>query len=97
MPTSVKVAIPLEALTVVLPTVVALLSPPVTDMVTEAVLVVTMLPKASLMVMMGWVVNAEPLALPFAEVVSVARVAMPKVGVMVCAAVAKDPEAKVSV
>ena len=97
MPTSVKVAIPLEALTVVLPTVVALLSPPVTDMVTEAVLVVTMLPKASLMVMMGWVVNAEPLALPFAEVVSVAWVAMPKVGVMVCAAVAKDPEAKVRV
>ena len=94
MPTSVKVAIPLEALTVVLPTVVA---PLLTDMVTEAVLLVTMLPKASLMVMIGWVVNAEPLALPFAEVVSVAWVAMPKVGVMVCAAVAKDPEAKVSV
>ena len=94
MPTSVKVAIPLEALTVVVPTVVPL---PLTVMVTEAVLVVTMLPKASLMVMMGWVVNAEPLALPFAEVVSVAWVAMPKVGVMVCAAVAKDPEAKVSV
>ena len=50
-----------------------------------------------MIVMMGWVVNAEPLALPFAEVVSVAWVAMPKVGVMVCAAVAKDPEAKVRV
>ena len=94
MPTSMKVATPLEALTVVVPTVVPL---PLTVMVTEAVLVVTMLPKASLMVMMGWVVNAEPLALPFAEVVSVARVAMPKVGVMVCAAVAKEPEVKVSV
>ena len=94
MPTSEKVAIPLEALTVVVPTVVPL---PLTVMVTEAELLVTMLPKVSLMVMMGWVVNAEPLALPFAEVVSVARVARPKVGVMVCAAVAKDPEVKVRV
>ena len=94
MPTSEKVAIPLEALTVVVPTVVPL---PLTVMVTEAVLVVTMLPKVSLMLIMGWVVKAEPLALPFAEVVSVARVAMPKVGVMVCAAVVKDPEVKVRV
>ena len=94
MPTSEKVAIPLEALTVVVPTVVPL---PLTVMVTEAELVVTMLPKVSLMVMMGWVVNAEPLALPFAEVVSVARVAMPKVGVMFWVAVVKDPEVKVSV
>ncbi len=94
MPTLVKVAMPLTALTVVVPTGVPL---PLTVMITEAVLVVTMLPKVSLMVIMGWVVNAEPLALPFAEVVSVARVAMPKVGVMVCAAVAKEPEVKVSV
>ncbi len=94
MPISEKVAIPLEALTVAVPTVVPL---PLTVMITEAVLVVTMLPKVSLMVMMGWVVKAEPLALPFAEVVSVARVARPKVGVMVCAAVAKDPEVKVRV
>ena len=85
---------PLIALTVAVPTVVPL---PLTVMVTEAVLVVTMLPKVSLMVMMGWVVKAEPLALPFAEVVSVARVATPKVGVMVCAAVDKDPEVKVRV
>ena len=85
---------PLTALTVAVPIVLA---PELTVMVTEAVLVVTMLPKVSLMVMMGWVVNAEPLALPFAEVVSVARVARPKVGVMVCAAVAKDPEVKVRV
>ena len=94
MPTSEKVAMPLTALTVAEPTVVA---PLLTVMVTEAVLVVTVLPAASLMVMTGWVVKAEPLALPFAEVVSVARVARPKVGVMVCAAVAKDPEAKVRV
>ena len=94
MPTSVKVAIPLEALTVAVPTVVPL---PLTVMVTEAVLLVTVLPAASWMVMTGWVVNAEPLALPFAEVVSVARVAVPKVGVMVWVAVAKDPEVKVRV
>ena len=94
MPTSEKVAMPLIALTVAVPTVVPL---PLTVMVTEAVLVVTMLPKVSLMVMMGWVVNAEPLALPAAAVVSVARVATPKVGVMVCAAVDKDPEVKVRV
>ena len=94
MPTPEKVATPFVAVTVAVPTVVPL---PLTDMETEAVLLVTMLPKASLIVMMGWVVNAEPLALPFAEVVSVARVAMPKVGVMVCVAVVKDPEVKVRV
>jgi hypothetical protein len=38
-------------------------------MVTEAVLVVTVLPKASLMVMMGCVANANPLGAPAAEVV----------------------------
>ena len=96
MPTSEKAATPLEALTVVVPTVVALLSPPLTDMKTEAVLVVTVLPKASLMVITGWVVNAEPLAKPAAWVVSVAWVARPKVGVMLWVAV-KDPEVKVSV
>jgi len=94
MPTSEKLAMPAIALTVVVPTVVPL---PLTVMVTEAVLVVTMLPKVSFMVMMGWVVKADPLALPFAAVVSVARVARPKVGVMVCAAVAKEPEVKVRV
>ena len=94
MPTLVKVAMPLTALTVAAPTVVA---PALTVMVTAAVLLVTVLPAASLMVMMGWVVNAEPLALPFAAVVIVARVATPKVGVMVWVAVAKDPEVKVRV
>ena len=94
MPTSEKVATPATALTVVVPTVVPL---PLTVMVTEAVLLVTVLPKVSLMVIMGWVVNAEPLALPAAAVVSAARVARPKVGVMVWIAVAKDPEVKVRV
>ena len=66
MPTSVKVAMPLTALTVAVPTVVA---PVLTVMVTEAVLVVTVLPEASLIVMTGWVVNANPLGAPAAEVV----------------------------
>jgi len=94
IPTPVNVATPATALTVAVPRVVA---PVLTVMVTAAVLVVTMLPKVSLMVMTGWVVNAEPLALPAAAVVSVAWVAVPKVGVMVCAAVVKDPEVKVRV
>ena len=94
MPTLVKVAMPLTALTVAVPTVVA---PVLTVMVTEAVLVVTVLPEASLIVMTGWVVNAEPLAEPAALVDSVAWVGRPKVGVMVCVAVVKDPEVKVRV
>jgi len=94
MPTPANVAMPATALTVAVPIVLA---PELTVMVTAAVLVVTMLPAASLMVMMGWVVKAEPLALPFAEVVSVAWVARPKVGVMLWVAVVKDPEVKVSV
>ena len=72
MPTSVKVATPFTALMVVEPTMVA---PLLTVMVTESVLLVTVLPKASLMVMMGCVVKAEPLAAPAAEVVSEAWVA----------------------
>ena len=71
MPTLVKVATPLTALIVVVPTVVA---PVLTVMVTEAV-VLTGLPRESLMVMTGWVVNAEPLALPDAVVVRVTCVA----------------------
>ena len=85
---------PLTALTVVVPTVVA---PVLTVIVTAAVLVVTVLPDASLMVMTGGVVNAEPLAEPAAPVDSVAWVGRPKVGVMVCVAVVKDPEVKVRV
>ena len=76
MPTLVKVAMPATALMVVVPSVVA---PLLTVMVTEAVLLVTVLPAASLMVMTGWVVNAEPLGAPAAGVVSVAWVAVPKI------------------
>ena len=94
MPSSVKVATPATAVTVAVPTVVA---PELTVMVTEAVLVVTVLPKVSLMVIMGWVVNAEPLALPAADVVSAARVARPKVGVMLLVALVNPDEAKVRV
>jgi hypothetical protein len=43
------------------------------------------------------VVNAEPLALPNAGVVSVAWVAVPKVGVMLWVAEVKPVEVKVSV
>jgi len=94
IPTSEKVATPATALTVAVPTVVPL---PLTVMITEAVLVVTMLPKVSLMLIMGWVVNAEPLAAPTAWVVSEAWVAVPKVGAMVWVAEVKPEEAKVRV
>ena len=66
MPTLVKVAMPLIALIVAEPIMVA---PLLTVMVTEAVLVVTVLPEASLMVITGWVVKANPLGAPAAEVV----------------------------
>ena len=79
IPTPVNVATPATALTVAVPRVVA---PVLTVMVTAAVLVVTMLPKVSLVLIMGWVVNTEPLAEPAAAVLSIARVARPKVGVM---------------
>ena len=75
MPTLVKVATPATALTVKVPTLKTNPSPPLEVMVTEAVLLVTVLPKASLIVMTGWVVNDEPLALPAAEVLSVIWVA----------------------
>jgi len=94
MPTSEKVATPATALTVTVPIVLA---PELTVMVTAAVLLVTVLPAASLMVITGWVVNAKPLALPFAAVVSVAWVAVPKVGVMLWVAEVKPAEVKVSV
>ena len=93
MPTPENAATPLTAVTVAVPTVVPLL---LTVMVTEAVLVVMVLPKASLIVITGWVVNAKPLTLPAAEVLSVAWFAAPTVGVMVWVAV-KDPEVKVRV
>ena len=93
MPTPEKVAIPLTALTVVVPTVVPL---SLTLMVTEAVLLLTVLPKESLMVIMGCVVKAKPLVDPVARVVIVAWVAMP-LSVMLWEAEVKVPEVKVSV
>ncbi len=69
MPTSVKVAMPLIALIVAEPIMVA---PLLTVMVTVAVLELTVLPEASLIVMTGWVVKAKPLGAPAAVVVSVA-------------------------
>ena len=75
MPTLVKVATPFTAFTVAVPTVVPLL---LTVMVTAAVLLVTVLPKASRIVTTGWVVNAEPLALPADAVVRTTCVAVPK-------------------
>ena len=94
MPTLLKVAMPLIALIVAEPIMVA---PVLTVMVTAAVLVVAVLPEASLIVMTGWVVNAEPLTLPAAGVLSVAWVAVPKVGVMLWVAEVKPAEAKVRV
>ena len=94
IPTPEKVAIPLTALMVVVPRVVA---PLLTVMVTEALLVVTVFPAASFIVMTGCVVKAVPLAEPTAEVLSVARLAMPKVGVMVWVAEVKPVDVKVSV
>ena len=88
MPTLVKVAMPATALMVVVPIVEA---PELTVMVTEAVLSVTVLPAASLIVMTGWVVKAEPLAKPAAGVVSVAWVAVPKV-VATCTEVLVPPK-----
>ena len=49
------------------------------------------------MVTTGWVVKAEPLALPAAWVVTPNCVAMPKVGVIFCVAEVKLVEANVSV
>ena len=94
MPTPEKAAMPATALIGVVPRMVPL---PLTVMVTEAELLVTVLPKVSLMVMIGCVVKAEPLAAPAAEVVSEAWVARPKVGVMDWVAEAKPEEAKVRV
>ena len=92
IPTPANVAMPATALIVVVPTVVA---PLLTVMVTKAVLLVTVLPAESLMVMIGCMVKAEPLALPAAGVVSVAWVAVPKVVVMFWVSEVKPVEVKV--
>ena len=77
MPTPEKVAVPPEAFLLTVPTVVALLSTPLTAMVTETLLLETVLPNASLMKMAGWVVNAMPLLLVAADVFMINWVAMP--------------------
>lgn len=64
IPTPEKVATPATALIVVVPKIVASPSPPLTAMVTGAVLLVTVLPEESIMLTIGWVVNGEPLAAP---------------------------------
>ena len=87
IPTLVKVAMPATALMVVIPSVVA---PLLTVMVTEAVLLVAVLPAASFMVMTGWGVNAEPLGAPAARVVIVAWVAVPEI-VATCTEVLVPP------
>jgi len=94
IPALVKVTTPLTAFTVVVPTMVPLLF---TVMVTEAELLVTVLPKASRMVITGCVVNADPLAEPAAWVVNASCVAVPKVGVMVWVAEVRPVEAKLRV
>ena len=75
MPTLVKVAMPLIALMVAEPIMVA---PVLTVIVTAAVLLLTVLPAASLIVMTGWVVKAKPLVLPAEGVESTTWVAVPK-------------------
>ena len=83
-----------EQTTVAVPTMVPF---PLTAMVTAAVLLPTVLPKPSLMVTTGWVVNAAPLAEPAAWVVSTAWVAAPKVGVMFCVPEVSPVDANVRV
>ena len=68
-----------------------------TDMLTVALLVVMVLPKASTILTMGWVVNGEPLVLPSALVERVALDALPKVGIMLWVVAVKPLEVKVSV
>ena len=68
MPTPVKATAPAIAFLVTIPTVVPL---PLTVMLTGEVLLKTVLPKESLRVTTGRVVNAEPLALPAAEVLRI--------------------------
>jgi hypothetical protein len=94
MPTPLKVATPFTAFTVTVPTVVA---PVFTDIVTAAVLPVTVLPTASRTVTTGWVVKPAPLAAPAAEVVSANCVAAPGVGVIDCVAEVRPVLAKVNV
>ena len=77
IPTLVKGAMPATALTVVVPKIVASPSPPLTVMVTGAVLLVTISPEVSIMLTIGWMVNGEPLAALPAPVASAIIDALP--------------------
>jgi len=65
MPTVLKVATPLDAVAVAVPTTVP---PLLTVIVTTALLPVTVLPDASCIVIAGWVEKAAPLTAPVAAV-----------------------------
>ena len=65
IPTVLKVATPLDAVAVAVPTTVP---PLLTVIVTTALLPVTVLPDASCIAIKGWVEKAAPLAAPAAEV-----------------------------
>ena len=94
-PTVEKVATPLEAVAVAVPTTVA---PVLTVIVTTEVLSeVTVFPPESWMATAGWVVKAAPLAAPAAEVVTANWVAEPVVRVMGWVAVVREPLEKVRV
>jgi hypothetical protein len=95
MPTSLKLATPLEAVAVAVPTTVPLeLTVIVT---TELLSVVIVFPYASWIATTGCVVNASPLAAPAADVVSASRLAVPTVGVIDCVTAVRELLAKVSV
>ena len=94
MPTVLKVAAPLDAAAVAVPTTVP---PALTVIVTTALLLVTVFPPESRMVTTGCVVNAAPLTAPAAEVVRANCVAVPTVGVIDCVAEVRPVLAKVKV
>lgn len=94
IPTPLKVATPFTAFRVTVPTVDA---PALTDIVTEAVLEVTVLPPESRIATTGWVVNAAPLTAPAAEVVSTSCDGVPAARAIVWVAAVKFPLEKVNV
>ena len=68
-----------------------------TVMVTAAVLVVTVLPRESFTVTTGWVLNAEPLALPDAPVESTSWEAGPGTTVATCTGDPLEPPYDVTI
>jgi len=94
MPTVLKVATPLDAVAVAVPTTVP---PLLTAIVTTALLPVTVFPPASRIATTGCVVNAAPLIAPAAGLVSASRLAVPTVGVIDCVTEVRDGLEKVNV